>query len=54
MVSLRGAPISLPSIAAVGFSEFFQLGRVLRCHLLVSGCHVVHLVVVYGFKGALH
>ena len=52
MVSLRGAPISLPSIATVGFSEFFQLGRVLRCHLPVSGSRVVHLVVVYGFQGA--
>ena len=45
-------PISLPSIATVGFSEFFQLGRVLRCHLPVSGGRVVHLVVVYGFHGA--
>ena len=52
MVSLRGVPISLPSIATVGFSEFFQLGRVLRCHLLVSGGRVVHLVGVYGFQGA--
>ena len=38
VVSLRGAPIPLPSIATVGFSEFF-----------VSGGRVVHLVVVYGF-----
>ena len=57
VVSLRGAPISLPSIATVGFSEFFQLGRVLRCHLPVSvpvsGGRVVHLVVVYvWFQGA--
>ena len=52
VVSLRGAAISLPSIATVGFSEFFQLGRVLRCHLPVSGGRVVHVVVVYGFQGA--
>ena len=52
VVSLRGAPISLPSIATVGFSEFLQLGLVLRCHLPVSGGRVVHLVVVYGFQGA--
>ena len=52
VVSLRGAPISLPSIATVGFSDFFQLGRVLRCHLPVAGGHVIHLVVVYGFQGA--
>ena len=52
VVSLRGAPISLPSSATVGFSEFFQHGRVFRCHLSVSGGRVVHLVVVYGFQGA--
>ena len=52
MVSLRGAPISMPSVATVGFSEFFQLGRVLRCHLPVAGGRVVHLVVVFGFQGA--
>ena len=52
MVSLRSAPISMPFIATVGFSNFFQLGRVLRCHLPVAGGRVVHLVVVYGFQGA--
>ena len=52
VVSLRGAPISMPSFATVGFSDFFQLGRVLRCPLPVAGGRVVHLVVVYGFQGA--
>ena len=52
VVSLRGAPISLPTIATVGFSEFVQFGRVLRCHLPVAGGRVVHLVVVHGFQGA--
>ena len=51
-VSLRGAPVSLPSIATVGFSEFFRLGRNLRCHLPVSEGRVIHFVVVYGFQGA--
>ena len=27
VVGLRGAPISLPAIATVCFSEFFQLGQ---------------------------
>ena len=27
VLSLRGAPISLPTFATVGFSEFFHLGR---------------------------
>ena len=53
VVSLRGAPISMPTIATVVFfSDFFQLGRVLRCHLPVACGRVVHLVVVYGFQGA--
>ena len=52
MVSLRGAPISLPTFATVGFSEFFPLGRALRCLLPISGGPVIHLVVVYGFQGA--
>ena len=52
MVSLRGAPISLPTFATVGFSEFFHLGRALRCHLPISRCRIIHLVVVYGFQGA--
>ena len=52
MVSLRGAPISLPTFATVGFSKFFHLGRALRCHLPISGGRIVHLVVVYGFQGA--
>ena len=34
------------------FPEFFQLGRVLRCHLPISGGRVIHLVVVYGLQGA--
>ena len=54
VVSLRGAPISLPSVATVGFSEFFHLGRVLRCHLPVSEGRVIHLVVVYGFQGVFY
>ena len=52
VVSLRGAPISLPTFATVGFSEFFHLGRALRCHLPISGGRIIHLVVVYGFQGA--
>ena len=52
VVSLGCAPISLPTVATVGFSDFFQVGRVLMCHLPVAGGRVVHLVVVYGFQGA--
>ena len=52
VVSLRGAPISLPTFATVGFSEFFHLGRALRCHLPISGGRIIHLNVVYGFQGA--
>ena len=34
------------------FSEFYALGRVVRCHLPVAKGRVVHLVVIYGFQGA--
>ena len=52
VVSLLGASISLPAFATVGFSEFFHLGRALRCHLPLSGGRFVHLVFVCGFQGA--
>ena len=42
----------MPTVAAVGFSEFLHLGRALRCYLPVAGGRVVHLVVVCGFHRA--
>ena len=52
MVSLKGAPISMPSFATSAFREFFELGRLVRCVLPLGNGRVMHLVVVYGYQGA--
>ena len=52
VVSLRGAPLSLPSFVTPQFQEFFRLGRVLRTTLPAGKGGVVHLFVVYGYQGA--
>ena len=50
--SLKGAPLSLPFFATSAFREFFSLGRLIRCVLLVGEENVMHLVAVYGYQGA--
>ena len=52
VVSLGGAPLSLPSFITPQFQEFFRLGRVLRTTLPTAHGGVVHLLVVYGYQGA--
>ena len=52
MVSLGGAPLSLPPFVSPQFKEFFRLGRVLRTTLPTGKGGVVHLFVVYGYQGA--
>ena len=52
VVSLGGAPLSLPSFITPQFQEFFRLGRVLRTTLPTAHGGVVHLFVVYGYQGA--
>ena len=52
VVSLGGAPLSLPSFITPQFQEFFRLGRVLRTTLPTAQGGVVHLFVVYGYQGA--
>ena len=52
VVSLGGAPLSLPSFVTPQFQEFFRLGRVLRTTLPTSRGGVVHLFVVYGCQVA--
>ena len=52
VVSLGGAPLSLPSFITPQFQEFFRLGRVLRTTLPTAQGGVVHLYVVYGYQGA--
>ena len=52
VVSLKGAPISMPSFATSAFRELFELGRLVRCVLPLGNGRVMHLVVVYGYQGA--
>ena len=52
VISLGGAPLSLPSFVTPQFQEFFRLGQVLRTTLPTSQGGVVHLFVVYGYQGA--
>ena len=52
VISLRGAPLSLPASATAQFRRFFDCGRALRCMLPVASGRFLHLVVLYGNQGA--
>ena len=52
VVSLRGAPLALPTFATLGFGKFFGLGRALWCVLPLDLGRFMHLVVLYGYHGA--
>ena len=52
VVSLKGAPLALPSFATATFRRFFELGKLVRCVLPIGQGKVMHLVAVYGFQGA--
>ena len=52
VVSLRGAPLSLPSFATARFQSFFDCGRAFRCVLPLGGGRIMHLVVLYCYQGA--
>ena len=52
VVSLKGAPLSLPTSATAQFRRFFDCGRALRCLLPVASGRFLHLVVLYGYQGA--
>ena len=54
VVSMRGAPLSLRTLAIAQFKRFFDCGRALRCMLPVASCRFLHLVVLYGYHGAAH
>ena len=52
VVSLRGAPSSLPTFATAQFKRFFDCGRAVRCMLPLGSGRFMHLVVLYGYQGA--
>ena len=51
VVSLKGAPLSLPTCASIQFKGFFDCGRVVRCTLPLGACRLMHVVVLYGYQG---
>ena len=51
-ISLRGAPLSLPTFATAQFKRFFDCGRAVRCMVPLGLGRFMHLVVLYGFQGA--
>ena len=50
VVSLAGAPLSLPSFITPQFMEFFRLGRAMGTALPTGQEGVHHLFVVYGYQ----
>ena len=52
VVSLRGAPLALPSFATAQFKSFLDCGRALRCLLPIASGRFLHLFVLYGYQGA--
>ena len=49
VVSLRGAPLALPTFATALFKSFFDYGR---CLLPLASGRFLHLCVLYGYQGA--
>ena len=52
VVSLRGAPLALPTFATAQFKSFFDCGRAARCLLPLASGRFMHLFVLYGFQSA--
>ena len=52
VISLKGAPITLPSFYTPEFAEFFRLGRAIRVILPLANGIIAHLFVVYGYQGS--
>ena len=52
MVSLRGAPLALPTFVTAQIKSFFECGRAVRCLLPIASGRFLHLCVLYGYHGA--
>ena len=52
VISLRGAPLALPSLVTAQFKYFFDRGRAVRCLLPIASGRFLHLFVLYGYQGA--
>ena len=52
VISVRGAPVALPTFATAQFKRFFDCGQTVRCLLPLGAGRFMHLVVLYGYQGA--
>ena len=52
VVSLRGAPLALPTFVTSQFKSFFDCGRAVRCLIPLASGRFLHLFVLYGYQGA--
>ena len=52
VISMRGAPLALPTFATAQFKRFFDYGRTVRCMLPLGFGSFMHLVVLHGYQGA--
>ena len=52
VVSLRGAPLALPTFATAQFRSVFDCGRAVRCLLPLASGRFLHLFVLCGYLGA--
>ena len=51
VISMRSAPLSLPTFSTAQFKRFFDCGRAVRCLLPSGAGRFMHLVVLYGYQG---
>ena len=51
VISMRGAPVALPTFATAQFKRFFDCGRAVGCMLPLGLGRFMHLVVLYGYQG---
>ena len=52
VISMRDAPVALPTFATAQFKRFFDCGRAVRCLLPLGAGRFMHLVVLYGDQSA--
>ena len=52
VISLRGAPLALPTFATAQCKRFFDSGWAVRCMLPLGAGRLMHLGVLHGYQGA--
>ena len=52
VISMRCAPLALPTFATAEFKRFFDYGRAVRCMRPLGLGRFMHLMVLHGYQGA--